>query len=451
MEAPLLHYRWLVLLGFLVPIGMTAQEPLTLRQAIQQALGENPEVKAAAAGSLEAKANASLARTQLLPQINFAEDISRGNDPVYVFGSKLRQQRFTVADFDINSLNRPTPIGNFATRFSGSWMAFDSLKTQKAIHSADLMRKSADSSAKAVNQKVVLDVVQGYQSVLYGERQVDIAQHELDTAQELLGSVEDHVKAGLAVESDRMSAQVNVADRRQGLISAQGELELAWAQLSVAMGAPNLQKTKLQPIEPRDFPLTPLDQELQTAAKTRADLAALTDAQSAQASALSAAKWSYGPRVSAYGNAEQDRPTFAGTGGNNWIAGLQISIDVLPFSKHAQLAHENAVKARVDAQLATYQQQIRLQVSQAHIQRQTAQLSLQTARSAIDQANESLRILRNRYGAGLATMTDLLRAEDAERQSQINYWHAVYGNAMAYAQLLFATGTLTPDAAEELQ
>lgn len=428
-----------------------AQEPITLRQAIRQALGENPEVKIAAAGSLEAKTNASLARTQLVPQINFTEDISRGNDPVYVFGSKLRQQRFTMADFDLNSLNRPTPTGNFATRFSGSWMAFDSFKTQKTIHSADLMRQSADSSAQAVNQKVVLDVVQAYQSVLYAERGINIAQHELETAEALLRSVEDHVNAGLAVESDRMSAQVNVADRKQALIAAQGELEMAWAQLRVATGAPGLQESKLQAIEPHEFPQLPLEQEIETATKMRADLRSLTEAQSAQATAVSAARWSYGPHVSAYGNLEQDRSTFAGSGGNNWVAGAQISIDVLPFGKRAQLAHEKAVKSRVDAQLAAYQQQIRLQVSQAHIQRQTAQLSLETARAAIDQANESLRILRNRYGAGLATMTDLLRAEDAERQSQTNYWHAVYGNAMAYAQLLFATGTLTPDAAEELQ
>ena len=442
--------RWVV---FLCSLGLVAgaQEPLSLRQAIQQALGENPEVKAAAAGSLEAKTNASLARTQLLPQINFAEDISRGNDPVYVFGTKLRQQRFTMADFDLNALNRPTPIGNFATRFSGSWMAFDSFKTQKTIRSADLMRKSADSSSQAVNQKVVLDVVQAYQSVLFAEREIDIARHESETAEALLSSVEDHVRAGLAVESDRLSAQVNVADRKQALIAAQGELEIAWAQLRVAIGAPNLQETKLQPIEPHDFPQSPIAQEIETATKMRADLRALTQAQSAQASAVSAAKWSYGPRVSAYGNAEQDRQTFTGSGGNSWVAGVQISIDVTPFSKRAQVAHENAVKARVDAQFAAYQQQARLQVSQAHIQRQTAQLSLETARTAIDRANESLRILRNRYGAGLATITDLLRAEDAERQSQSNYWRAVYGNAMAYAQLLFATGTLTPDAAEELQ
>ena len=90
-------------------------------------------------------------------------------------------------------------------------------------------------------------------------------------------------------------------------------------------------------------------------------------------------------------------------------------------------------------------------MSQAHIQRQTAELSLETARAAIDQAAESLRILTNRYGAGLATITDLLRAEDAEREAQTNYWHAVYGSTMAYAQQLFATGTLTPEAAEDLQ
>jgi outer membrane protein TolC len=76
---------------------------------------------------------------------------------------------------------------------------------------------------------------------------------------------------------------------------------------------------------------------------------------------------------------------------------------------------------------------------------------METARAATEQAAEGLRIVKNRYEAGLATISDLLRAEDAERQSKTNYWHAVYGNTLAYAQLLFATGTLTPEAAEDLQ
>ena len=437
--------KWLLIFCCISSSGAGAQTAqLTLRQAIDRAMGQNPEAAIAGADEKTAGASARLARTYLLPQLGFTEDISRGDDPVYAFGMRLRQRQFTQANFALNELNRPQPIGNFSSRFSGSWMAFDSFKTQRAIHGADLMHKSAESSAKAVDQKIVLNVVQAYESVLFAERETDVAQHEQETAAALLSTAADHVKAGLTVESDRMSADVNVAARKQELIAAQGDLELAWAQLRMAMGAPDLQRSTLRPIEPHTFSSQALDQELATAAKIRPDLAALRDAQSAQATAVGAAKSSFGPHVSAYGDWEEDRGSFNSSGGNNWVAGVQIGIDILPFGKHAELARESAMKQRVDAQLASYQQQVRLAVSQAHIHRKTAELSM-------DQAAESLRILRNRYTAGLATITDLLRGEDASRESQSNYWHSVYGNAAAYAELLYATGTLTPDAAEELQ
>jgi outer membrane protein TolC len=428
-----------------------AQQPLTLRQAINEALGQNPEAAIARAGNLDANLAAGMARTQLLPQLGFTEDISRGNDPVYAFGTRLRQRQFTQADFALSALNFPQPIGNFSTRFSGQWVAFDSFKTQKQIHRADLFKESASSSANAVDQRIVFSVVAAYQQVLYAQREIDVAQHEQETAAALLNSVDEHVKAGLAVESDRMSAQVNVAARREELIAAQGDLELAWASLREAMGAPDLKSSELKPIEPHVFPQGALDEEMAKAAKARPDLTALGLAQSAQASAVGAAKSDFGPRVSAYGNWEEDRTSFAGSGGNNWVAGVQISVDILPIGKRAQLARESAAKQKIDAQVAATEQHLRLEVSQAHIHRQTAASQLETARAAMDQAAESLRILKNRYGAGLATITDLLRAEDAERQSQSNYWHAVYGNAMAYSELLYATGNLTPDAAEELQ
>jgi outer membrane protein TolC len=432
-------------------LAAAAQEPLTLRQAINEALGQSPEAAIARAGKLDAKLAASMARTQLLPQLGFTEDISRGDDPVYVFGSKLRQHRFTLADFAVNALNEPQPTGNFSTRFSGQWMAFDSFKTQKEIHRADLFKESASSSAKAVDQQIVFRVVGAFQQVLYAQREIAVAEHEQETAAALLKSVDDHVKAGLAVESDRMSAEVNAAARKEELIAAQGDLELAWAALREAMGAPDLKATELKPIEPHTFPQGALQEEVATARKARPDLMALGQAQSAQASALGAAKSDFGPRVSAYGNWEEDRPSFGGPGGNNWVAGVQISVDILPFGKRTQLARESAAKQKIDAQVAATQQHLVLEVSQAHIHLQTAGLQLETARAAMDQSAESLRILKNRYSAGLATITDLLRTEDAERQSQTNYWHAVYGNAMAYSGLLYATGALTPDAAEELQ
>jgi outer membrane protein TolC len=441
----------IALLTLLGGLAADAQEPLSLLQAIQRALSQSPDSAIAQAGNQDARVSATLARTALLPQLTFTEDISRGNDPVYAFGTHLRQRQFTQADFALNTLNFPRPIGNFATRFSGSWMAFDSFKTQKEIHRADLFKESASSSEKAVDQQIVFRVVGAYQQVLYAQREIAVAQHEQETAAALLASVDQHVKAGLAVESDRMSAQVNVAARDEELIAAQGDLELAWAQLREAMGTPDLKAQELKPIEAHTFPQGALEEEMATAAKARPDLMALGQAQSAQASALGAAKSDFGPRVSAYGNWEEDRTSFGGSGGNNWVAGVQISVDILPIGKRTQLARESAAKQKLDAQVSASRQHLRLEVSQAHIHLQTAALQLETARAAMDQSAESLRILKNRYNAGLATITDLLRTEDAERQSQSNYWHAVYGNAMAYSDLLYATGTLTPDAAEDLQ
>ena len=443
--------RYLASLLCLVGAVSVAQEPLSLRQAIDKALGQNPQAAAAQADEMDANAAASLARTQLLPQLSFTEDISRGDDPVYAFGSRLRQRQFTQADFALNSLNRPQPLGNFSTRLSGSWTAFDSFKTQKQIRRAHLFRQSASSSAKAVDQEIVLRVVTAYQQVLFAEREIEVVRHEQDTAAALLASANDHVKAGLAVESDRMSAEVNAAARKEDLIAAQGDLDLAWAELREAMGAPDWQASALKPLEPHTFPESSLDAELAQALKARPDLTALGQAQTAQGEAVGAARSEFGPRISTYGNWEEDRGSLTSSGGNNWVAGVHISVDILPLGKRAQLARESAAKQRVDAQLAGLQQQARLQVSRAHIHRHTATQQLETARAAMDQSAESLRILQNRYNAGLATLTELLRAEDAERQSQSSYWHAVYGNVMAYAELLYAQGILTPDAAEELQ
>src|SRR5579872_1090865 len=95
--------------------------PVTLQQAVTIALEKNPEQKAAMADTKAASADVKEARSFLLPHATLSETATIGNDPVYVFGSKLRQQRFTTADFALNVLNTPAPFGNFATRLGGTW------------------------------------------------------------------------------------------------------------------------------------------------------------------------------------------------------------------------------------------------------------------------------------------------------------------------------------------
>jgi outer membrane protein len=445
-------YRAVGWLIALVPLAVQAQAPaLTLRQAVDRALGQNPEAEAARADVQSAEAGAAMAKTALWPRMNFTEDLSRGNDPVYVFGTKLRQQRFAQSDFSIDALNRPTPVGNFTTRFSGQWMLWNGFETQQQIKGAKVGALSAASMAKAADQGIVFGVVEAYQAVLYAQRQLDVAQHEQQTAEALVHDAQAHVKAGLAIDSDLLSAQVNLAARQQEEIAAEGGVETAWAQLEAAMGGAVNPRPGLQPIEAKTFPDGGFEEDVTRALAARPDLTAMRQQMDALRESTKAARSDYFPQVSAYGNWETDRQTFAGNGGSNWVAGAQVNLDILPLGKRARVEQARAAQARAAAQERGQEQQIRLAVSQAFTGHQTAERMVATARAAMDQSTEGLRILRNRYDAGLATMTDLLHAEDAQRQSQNNYWRAAYGNTVAYAALLYATGQLTPDTAETLQ
>ena len=440
---------WLFCLAAVTAWGQPS--PLTLREAIDRAIGQNPQLMAADADVSEADSGVAMARAALLPRLNFAEDISRGNDPVYVFGTKLRQQRFTQGDFSLDSLNRPTPTGDFVTRASGQWMLLNWLETQRQIRGAQLCAESARSASRAVNQAVVLQVVEAYQAVLYAERQSQVAAHDEQTAEALLHDAQTRVKAGLTIDSDLLGAQVNLSSRQQQTQAAQGALENAWAELEAAMGSRLDAHPALTPFAAKAFPAGVLGDDIAAALKARPDLQALAQQTAAARQGLTAARSDFLPQVSAYGNWEMDRATFAGEGGNNWVAGAQLNLDILPLGKRAHLEQAKAAEQKAAARQRLEEQQIRLAVSRAYTDHQTAERMVVTAQAAMDESTESLRILRNRYGAGLATMTDLLRAEDAQRQSQTNYWRAAYDNTLAYAGLLYATGQLTPESAENLQ
>ena len=434
-------------------VGIAQQDPpLSLRQAVKLSLEKNPGRRMAQADVDSAGVGTRLARTALLPSLFFTQTATRSNDPVYVFGTRLRQQRFQQSDFALNSLNRPPPINNFVSRLSGNWMAFDSWHTQFEIQRADLLAKGASAAAARSDEEIIHQVVESYQSVLLAIRHADLTDQEVQTAEALLRSGETRVAAGLAVDADRLTASANLAERQQEQIAARGGVEIAWAELEAAIGdaIPKRQR-QLQPLVERQFDLAALADYVTTAIKSRSDRQSLGLEQDAQSKAVKSAKSAFGPQVSALGAWETDRESIAGAGGNNWLVGAELRLDILPAVKRETLAAARIGLRKLQAMTDSADQRIKLDVTRAYYEHQAAGKMLGVARASTDQAEESLRILKDRYDAGLTTITDVLRAEDAQRQSRANYWRAVSQNALSYANLRFATGTLTADSVEDLQ
>ena len=217
---------------------LLAQEVLTLRQAVQVAIEKNPLRKAAIADTKVASAEVREARSFLIPHLSFSETATRGNDPVYVFGSKLRQQRFAAADFSLNQLNSPLPFGNFTTRFGGTWNLFDSFASWHGVKRAKQMNEAAAHQLDRTDQEIVFRVVSAYYHVLLARKQLEVAEQSVKTARAITERSQSRFDSGLVVESDLLAAKVRMAARRQESIRARNDLEFFRAQLNLAMGMP---------------------------------------------------------------------------------------------------------------------------------------------------------------------------------------------------------------------
>jgi outer membrane protein len=454
MRRPLFRFAGLPLAAFVLgAVGtmfpQTALEPsfLTLQQAASIALEKNPMRRAALADTKAASAGVREAQSFLMPHVSLSEQATRGDDPVYVFGSKLRQQRFTADNFapPLNKLNMPLPYGDFTTRFGGTWNLFDSFASWHGINRAKQMDVAAGHQLERTDQEILFRVVQSYYGVLLASKQLDVADQAEKTAKSIMDRSQVRFDAGLVVESDLLSAKVRLAGREQELIRAKNNSGLAHAQLNLAMGlAPDTEYHVADALAERSLAVSSLgDVELKALA-SRPDLKRIEAQQSAQELSVAIAKSSFGPRLNAFAGWELDNPTFlAGGGGNNWLGGIELQIDLFQGgAKRAALSRERAIAEKMAALKQAANDAVRLEVRQAYYDLDSSRQQVEVARTAISQAQESLRISQDRYDGGLLTITDLLGTEEAARRTQTDYWQALCQSYISYANLELASGTL---------
>jgi outer membrane protein TolC len=151
------------------------------------------------------------------------------------------------------------------------------------------------------------------------------------------------------------------------------------------------------------------------------------------------------PTLTGFSTWEVDNPSFGEYGGNNWAAGIALRWNL--FAGGSDAAQLKAARLRLDQkrlQVKAMESAMALEVRKALIQYRSAEQQVAAAQAAEGQSEEGLRILRNRYDAGLATMTDLLSAETARSSARSNLAEAVYRQRLSFAQIEFAAGILSP-------
>jgi outer membrane protein TolC len=156
---------------------------------------------------------------------------------------------------------------------------------------------------------------------------------------------------------------------------------------------------------------------------------------------LRGARGEWLPRVDAFATAGASTPHLTG-GSGDYAAGASVTFNVFDAGRKARIDQAKAAESAALAERDQVANQIRFEVVRSYEQYLTARARLAVVSQISTQASETLRIVQDRYAAGLTTITELLRAETALVRARSDVLGARFDQYVGYANVLLTTGRL---------
>lgn len=423
-------------------VTATSSDGLTLVDAVEIALRRNPLTRATSANRQLADAELSEAHSRRLPSLVTAGSFTRSNNPVFVFGSLLEQGRFGATNFEIDSLNHPDAINNFRSSLTLRFPVFDQRETQTHIATARIQQQQADQQTSLVEQQIRFEVVKSYYGLLLSRAKLKVAEEAVRTAEADVKRARDLVETGIVVQSDLLAARVQLAQFRQQQIQMTGELATTLAALNVALGLPvDTPQRPLAELIDRRFSIDAVQVLSSQALQNRPDYQRAVLSSQATTAQLHGARGEWLPRIDAFVTAGRSSEHFT-NGSADYAAGATVSFNLFDAGRKSRIARASAARSIANAEEEQLANQIRFEVVRAYQQYVSARERLEVVAEVSAQASETLRIVQDRYHAGITTITELLHAEIALVQARSDLLAARYDQYLSYANILLATGQL---------
>jgi len=251
--------------------------------------------------------------------------------------------------------------------------------------------------------------------------------------------------AGMSTDADVLSIRVHRAQVEEQRIRRTADLDVARAALNDALGlaldTPHSLTTKLEAIQLPDPSLEDCERGAMAGRPEARELKLRATRAQTQ---IGAAHSALLPQVGVRAAFEADRQRFIDRGGANWLASVSLEWSLFNgFGDRARVQAATQELRRAEAEQERAGSGIRLEVRRAHADLRAAGQRITVAQAAVAEAEESLRITQNRYTAGLANVTDLLRTESAVLESRTRQLAAVHDQRVAAVWLELAAGRLT--------
>ncbi|MEE4262465.1 MAG: TolC family protein [Desulfobacteraceae bacterium] len=411
---------------------------LNLRQTIEAALEANLDLQRSRDEIDAATANRNAATTQFLPTLNARYGYIRRDNPTT---QALGTQSGQIVDVIVS----PEDEYNFVTSFSQPIFTGFSLYNRYKI--ADLGLDIAEFSKRLTRQNVILDAKNAYYLILKAQKLMDVAD---DTVKQIAAQkevAENMYQVGMSPLNDLLQSQVQLANAKQGLITAANNLEITKSQFNTLLRRPV--NAPVSVVDILDY--TPWEQDidycLAMAEEHRLEIeVANLEVQIAEKD-YKLSEGNYFPSVNLTGTWTKrgtDWDVDGGTGISDkdfWDIRATASWDFWQWGRTRYGVREKL--SRLSQAKLNKQQlldNIDLEVKQAYLRTQEAQKNITTIEKAIEQAKENLRITEERYKEQVSTTTDVLVAQTLLTETMTNYYNALYDFKIAKAILYRALG-----------
>ena len=408
----------------------------TLQEAWQIATAEDLTIEAAELRVTAAEAELSAAKGGRWPTLVASANASSFNEtPAF--------------DFSGAGLPGQLPLFGGSSQLTAdarvTWPIFTSGMLSNSVQAAKLSVNAQRKQAEAHSQDVRLNVAAAYVGVLRAKSELGVADSQVRSLTQHVDDVEDMFNTGAVAKNDLLAAQVSLAAARQRQLQAQNSVDLASAVYNKALGRSLTDAVSLDENLPgidSRLDINSLQALTELAFSNREELAGLHSAADATGARAESTRAQSRPQLALVGGYTAMENNFLNRE-DFWSVGVGFQWAIFDANRSRDKA--NSLSLQSSALYREYrdlQSVIELQVHSAWLQLNETNARIKLASHAVEQADENLRVVRDRYRNGEGTNTEVLDAEGLRTLSRSNYDNAQYDAAFARYRLQRATGTL---------
>lgn len=434
-------------------VEVDAQRPITLEQAVELSLKNNKEIQEARIRVERGEAVLRQERAALYPTLDLTSGLSYGNSAFLdsTIDQNIDQNVEEILENNPNATEeaaRQAAEDQFTNASSSSFTLNGGLginydiynggRRGASIRAAEKQLRIDELNLEAIVEQARFETARDYYSLQNSDAQVEIQRAAVEDASQTLKDAQLLEQAGLGTRFDVLRAEVELAQAQQSLTTARANQNIARRQLAETLSvAHSTDLSTADAIEEAGTWNLALAETIVQAFKNRAELEQFLlqreIAQEQRTIALSNAR----PAVSANANYTLDddfEDDFDVS--DQYSVGLNFQWRLYDGGSSRAGAEQAERDAEIaETQFANQRNQIRFAVEQAYFQLESNQNNIGTATKEVELAEESLRLARLRFQAGVGTQTDVIDAQTQLTTARGNLLSSITDYNQSYVDL----------------